>query len=457
MEQIFRAYDIRGIWNKDLDPGIALDIGRSAGSFMKSDLKAKSIAVGYDVRTSSKSLEGALVSGLLATGLNVLSVGGCSFGTAMMAGWREGAQVSAYITASHLPPEWNGLKLYFGDGVGFPEENIIAIKDRFLSRDFLSSGWKDIGKYRRMDYTDRYVDFWKERYLPHISRKGSNRIDIAVDCGGGATCLSAPRVFSALGVKARGINIEVDPTFSGRPSKPDPSNLKEMEDTVKKEGLEFGIAFDGDGDRAVTVDDTGRFLSSDRMGLIIARDLVLENGGGVVLANVESSMAVEDVLTPLGADVVRIRVGHTFLTLEAKKRKALFGMEKSGHIIVPHHVLFDDAMVAPLELLRIINKEDKPLSEIGRSIPQYPSFSKAFDCPDENKFSVVKSLTDDLKDEYDSVNTMDGARVDTDRGWVLIRPSNTSPVIRMTVEGRNEDGMKAMADDFNKRLTEKIP
>lgn len=454
MKHIFRAYDIRGIWNKDLDSSISLEIGKGLGSYLREDKGFSRVALGYDVRTTSKAMEGALVTGLLSTGIDVLSLGRCSFGTAMMAGWQEGYDASCYITASHLTPEWNGLKIYYGDGVGFPEENIMAIRDRYLKKAFSPVEWDNMGKFNYMDYTEKYVDFWKSRYQNVLSN--GERIGVGVDCGGGSMCLSAPHVMNALGVDAHLVNCEVDPYFSKRPSEPSPENLTELRDTVVENNLEFGIAFDGDGDRAVVVDDKGRFMSSDRLGIIIAMDIVKKRGGGLVLANVESSMAVEDVLVPIGADVKRIKVGHTFLTLEAKLHNAVFGVEKSGHLIVPEHVLFDDAMVAPLELLRILNTTGRSLSSYVDEIPQYPSASKAFDCGDDIKFSILDRLKDDLVGEFDHVNTMDGVRVDTDMGWVLIRCSNTSPVIRMTVEGRDDDSLARLTDQFGRRLVEKI-
>lgn len=449
MKHIFRAYDIRGIWNKDIDPRIAQDIGRALGSFVK-DRKMGRICIGYDVRTSSKIMESSVVSGLLSTGIDVLSVGRCSFGTAMYAGWRESCDASCYVTASHLTPEWNGLKIYYGDGVGFPEENIMAIRDIYLDGKFSSAGWDSVGKYESNEFRQAYTDFWKERYERDIS--GGKRRKLGVDCGGGAMSLSAPWVFDAVGADKREVNCVSDPFFRNRPSEPSPENLGILKERVLGEGLEFGIAFDGDGDRSVVVDDRGRFLSSDTLGIIIARELVKEEGGGLVLANVESSMAVEDVLEKEGAKVKRIRVGHTFLTLEAKQHNAIFGIEKSGHMIVPRHVLFDDAMVAPLELLRILNAKDVSLSKLADDVPKYPSVSKAFECPDEEKFDVVEKLKEEFSDVYDQVNTMDGVRVDTDDGWVLIRCSNTSPLIRMTVEGRNEKKMDSLCEEFSAEL-----
>lgn len=453
MRNIFRAYDIRGIWGEDLGPQGCLDIGRGLGAFLREDLGMKRVVVGYDVRTTSPSFNGALAAGLLSSGVDVTSVGRCGFGVAMFAGSHSGADASCFITASHLTPEWNGLKIYFGDGVGFPEEHIMAVRDRVMEKRFVDPSWKDAGSFMEEDYLDRYVDFWKMRYSNHFKQRKPR---IAVDCGGGAMTLSAPHVMTAVGAEVELVNGETDPFFRGRPSEPKPDNLVEMKDRVLEKDLDFGVAFDGDGDRAVVVDDTGRFLSTDRLGIIIASNLVVKNQGGLVLANVESSMAVEDVLVPIGARVKRIKVGHTFLTLEAKQNEAIFGVEKSGHLIVPEHVLFDDAIVAPLEVMRIINSEGRKLSEIANEIPQYETDSKAFNCPDDLKFRVVENLREELKKTKEKVNDMDGVRVDMEEGWVLIRCSNTSPFIRMTVEARSKASLKKITDEYSSMLEEEI-
>ncbi len=452
MKHIFRAYDIRGIWGQDLDPSIAMDIGYGLGAFLKEDLGFSRVSLGYDIRTTSKAMADAVISALLSSGIDVISLGQSSFGIALYGGYAEGVDASCFITASHLGPEWNGLKIYFGDGVGFPEEHIMSIRDRVLDRRFSRVDWRGMGNAVSEDYSSRYRDFWVGRYGGVLS--GSD-LRIGVDCGG-SMCLSAPDVISGCGVGSETVNCELDPHFKGRPSEPKPEYLGELRDLVIEKGLSLGVAFDGDGDRAVIVDDRGRFLSSDTIGIIMAKNLLQEKGGGLVLANVESSMAIEDVLLPLGAEVKRIKVGHTFLTLEAKQYGAIFGVERSGHMIIPDHVLFDDAIVTPLEVMRILATTGQKLSDIVDGVPQYPMDAVAVECPDETKFSVVESLKDEISAEFERVNTMDGVRVDTDDGWVLIRCSNTSPMIRLTVEGREISARDKLKGEFLGRLNKVI-
>ena len=222
-----------------------------------------------------------------------------------------------------------------------------------------------------------------------------------------------------------------------------------MEEVVRN-GADFGAAFDGDGDRVVIVDDLGRMLSADQCGTIIAKDLLVDHRGPV-LANVECSMLIERVLEPLGAKIVRIPVGHTFLTLEAKRRNAVLGIESSGHFVIPSFFLFDDAMIIPLKLAEILVKTGRKVSELVDELPQFPKARENLECDDKLKFEVIRILADRLADEYgaDRVNTMDGLRIDLNEdGWVLIRASNTSPLIRVTVEGATDAIMGKLMRKF---------
>ncbi len=452
-EHIFRAYDIRGTWGDELNARRCLDIGSGLASFLIEDLGFSKVAIGQDIRTTSRTFHGAVVSALLSSGLDVLDAGTCAFGVAMFAGLKGGVDASLYITASHLGPEWNGLKAYFGDGVGFPEEHIVSIGRRVMEGRTVSAGWDEQGKYSIVEALDGYIAFWRDHYGHKVAGRG---LSVGVDPGGGAMCLSASQVLNAVGARVMTVNGDVDPLFRNRPSEPRPKELGALKDLVMDSSLSFGVAFDGDGDRAVVVDDTGRFLSTDRLGTLIARSLVIEKGGGTVLANVESSMALEDVLVPLGARVKRIKVGHTFLTLEAKLERAIFGVEKSGHLIVPEHVLFDDAIVAPLEVLRMLSMTGRPLHELVDSVPEHPSASVAVDCPDGLKFAVVARLAERFKGSYERVNTQDGVRVDLEDGWALIRCSNTSPVIRLTVEARSDGSLGRIKSEFEGLLKEEM-
>jgi phosphomannomutase len=323
-----------------------------------------------------------------------------SFGVTLFAGWKEGLDISGYVTASHLTPEWNGLKLYYGDGVGFPEENFQQIQELSLSDAAKTVEWDKIQRIEQIDYTQRYIDFMIDNFKPE------RKLKVVLDCGNGSGCYTAPTIFSDLGTELTKLYCDINPRFPNRESEPTPESLKKLSETVLSENADFGIAFDGDADRGVIVDNKGRVLSADPVGILLGID-ILKHKKGIVLANVESSMAVERVLEPLGAKVNRIRVGHTFLTLEAKKQQAILGIERSGHMIIPEYFLFDDAMVIPLRIAEILAKNDEPLSELVDELPNYPKDTKNFDFPDIKKFQVIENLKNKFTDEYDKVNIME--------------------------------------------------
>jgi len=445
---IFRAYDIRGIYGEDLTQEIMLTIGKGLAAFMKKR-GMKRCLVGADIRITSPTLSNALISGISSGGIDVTSVGIASFGVALFAGWRKKYDVIAYVTASHLTPDWNGLKLYYEEGQGFPEEDIVEIRDIVLSNEYHVCGWAEVGDVDFLRYSREYVD--------HLSRKFEmkRKIKVIVDCGNGSNSLTAKDVFPAVGIDAIYMFDEPDGTFPNRQSEPTPEALTALTAKVQETEADFGVAFDGDGDRGVIVDDTGRVLTADPVGIILGLDL-LRKKKGLVLANVESSMAVEKVLIPEGAQVKRIKVGHTFLTLEAKEHGAMLGIERSGHMIIPEIFLFDDAMIIPLRLAQFLSGQDRKLSEIVDSIPAFPKHTTNFDCPDRVKFLVISELRDKFSREHDRVNVMDGVRVDLDDGWGLIRASNTSPVVRVTVEADSDDDLRKLVKYFEEEYQKAV-
>ncbi|DAC72630.1 MAG TPA: hypothetical protein DSN98_04205 [Thermoplasmata archaeon] len=448
-KQIFRAYDIRGLYNKDISPDVFYKIGLAAGTYVQQIMKGKQMVMGSDIRQSSAPLAYAFIAGVTATGTDVCHAGTTSFGQTLFSGGRMHADLVAFITASHLPPEWNGIKFYHGDGVGFPEDRLMAIRDLVLSDSFKTVDWDKIGQVHSIETRAEYKAF----FTSHFTFK--EKIKVALDCGGASMTLSAPEIFTALGLITVPIFCSTDPTFSHRPSDPKPKNLAVLVDAVKKNKCDFGVAFDGDGDRAVIVDNTGQILSADHTGIILGK-YGLKKKKGTIIVNVECSKVVKEQLEPLGFTVKQIPVGHTFLTLEAKLEHAPLGIESSGHLILPEYFLFDDALVIPLKIAEILEAEKKPLHDLVMTIPMYPTKKEEIDCPDEIKFDVVSQLKQQLVKEFEQVNIMDGVRVDLAEGWVLIRASNTSPIIRLTAEADNETILHDLVTKFLTRTHEII-
>ncbi len=441
---IFRAYDIRGIYNREIYPATMLRIGSALGTYAR-ERGWRSAVVGNDIRASSVLLSNALVSGLLYTGIEVTNVCTTSFGVCAFAGWLLKKDVIAYITASHLPPEWNGLKLYTGEGIGFSAYENERIRDIALADS--GSPAARIGHCHELNMRDEYVEYISKMFDPALFEARR----IAIDCGNGSMGLVAPEVMERVQLRADMLFPNPDPAFPNRPSEPTETNLGALKAEVTRKNLDFGAAFDGDGDRVVIIDDRGRVLSADQCGTILGKALLTDHEGPV-LANVDCSMLIE---RELNCTIERIPVGHTFLTKQAKQKNAVLGIESSGHYVIPHIFPFDDAMIVPLIIAQIITNTGKRLSELVDELPSYPKERRSVSCSDEVKFRVIDSLAARLSKEY-NLNTMDGIRIDLEDGWVLIRASNTSPLIRLTVEGITERAKQELMDKFIKLTEEEI-
>ncbi len=429
-DYIFRAYDIRGKVPSELDGDAAYRIGLALAD------NYSSTTLSHDIRKTSPSLALAFMAGFLEGGGDLAFQGVASFGVALFAGWKEDRKTTAYVTASHLPPEYNGLKFYYSDGVGFYEDDLAKIK-RLSIEGASKKSWRDYGSYESVDYAKDYVDHFSSRY-------DFNGMGIGIDCGGGAVSLVAEELFNSVNSNAVFLYSKPNPALSDRPPEPNPDGLQTLRETVLSKGLAMGAGFDGDGDRVTVVDNKGNFLTPEQITVIVAKDLAEEHGGGKVVANVECSMALERNLEPLGIEVVRIPVGHTFMTHYVKELNALIGVESSGHFIIPSVLPFDDSVPVVMELARIAG--DK-LSEVASEIETYPRKKVKVAVGEREKDAVMEKLKQKLASEYE-INTMDGIRIDLGKGWVLIRKSNTEPIIRVTVEAETNEEVNELVEKF---------
>ncbi|MFX0060677.1 MAG: hypothetical protein ACFFC7_00650 [Candidatus Hermodarchaeota archaeon] len=450
----FRAYDIRGLYNSELTPEVFFDLGSALGAYLIDNNLAKGgVFVGGDFRTTSPNLSYSLIGGLSGTGVDVTFAGRpVSFGVCLFSGWYEKKAACAFITASHLQAKWNGLKLYHGDGVGFSEKRIKELAEYYVQKKTVSTSWKDVGAIEVAECENEYIEFMLDRFS--IKRP----IKIVIDCGNASTSLIAPKLFQSFDhFEVIELFTNPDPTFPNRDPEPNEESLKVLSKTVIENKADLGVGFDGDGDRAVLVDDKGRVLLGDQTGTILGRKM-LEEKKGTVIANIECSSHIEHSMKDLASKIIRIPVGHTFLTLEARNHKdTVIGIESSGHIVLPWYYLFDDAILVPLKMAEILSIEKQKFSDLVDQIaPPLPKKSFPYSCDENIKFKVVEDLKTILSNKFDEVNTIDGVRVDLDGGWGLIRASNTSPVIRLTVEGETSQKFEEIKSLFEKELLQAI-
>jgi phosphomannomutase len=442
---IFRAYDIRGIYKKDIDEDVFRRIGFVLGR------KNKKFLVGHDIRKSGRNLAMALIEGLVTSGSKVFFCGKSSFGLCFFSGFKLKVDKTLFVTASHLPKEWNGLKINFGDGEPVSSKEIERIRDSVLKIKGRKIKFKR-PKFKKVNFKKEYIKTLLEKFP--LLKEG--KLKIVLDCGNGATSLTTPQIFKKFGFEVIELFCNPDPNFSNRDPEPTFEATKILREKVISEKADFGVAFDGDGDRGVIIDDKGRYLSGNQVGIILGKDILKESKNKKVVRTVSCSMAIDEELKKYGAKIIETPVGHTFVISAVKKNKAVLGIEESNHIVIPKYFLFDDAILIPLKIAEILIKERKKLSEIIDQIKIYPFEEIVFECPDEKKFEVVKSLAEKFKKEYKKVNTLDGAKVIFDFGWVLIRASNTSPKIRLYVEAKTKEKLKFLKDKFSKIIKQWI-
>ncbi len=448
MMSIFRAYDVRGVYGDTLTCEVMEKIGVALATLMRRKDMGSRVFVGADIRESSPKLKDAFIRGALSGGLDVTDVGITSFGIALFSGWRSKADVTAFITASHNPPEWNGIKFYDKDCVGFFEDMNSEI-GRMVDEDDLEISARK-GCLKREDHRDEYVEYLKKSF------QMKKEIKMLADCGNGSTCHSVPNVIGSIeGIDGSMMFDNIDPSFSGRGSDVEKDNLVPLKKKVIEMGADIGCAFDGDGDRCAIVDDKGNILNSDQITYALAKYMYGDEGGTLVI-NVECSMAIEEQMASRGIEVKRIPVGHTYMMQSARDENAKLGEETAYHFVLPEYFPFDDAIIVPLKLAEILSLTGKKLSEIVEDYPLYPKERIAVGCPDDLKFEVIERLKEKLSSRYDKVNTLDGVRVDLDEGWVLMRVSNTSPMIRITSEAVDKDKVERILSDFGKLLEDEI-
>lgn len=441
---IFREYDIRGIYGKDLNEDTMESIGKAAAIFVRKNGWTDNVVIGNDIRVSSPSLSEALARGVVSGGVNVIDAGTSSFGTCLFSGLKLKSSLTLYITASHLPPEWNGLKIYTGEGIPVPPALIKEIIDE---KPYPKPDYE--GSIEKANLKPDYVEFLKSKFK--ISRK----LKVVIDCGNGSTCLAAPDIFKALGFEVTELFCDVDPAFPNRPSDPSINNITKLIETMKSGAYDLGVAFDGDGDRAAVVDNKGRVLTGNELGSVIGKHILGRERGNVVIT-VACSMSMENELKKMGGMIIKVPVGHTFVISKCKDANALMGVEESGHMVLPEYFTFDDAVLIPLKIAEIIAESGKSLAEHYETLTVYPFEEIVFSCPDEKKFNVVINLLGEFREIYDKITDMDGVRLDFEDGWILIRASNTSPKIRLYVEATTQDKLEELKNTFSKVLQDEI-
>ncbi len=431
---VLREYDIRGQIGQTLHEGDFHAIGRAFGTVARrTTAERPRIAVGRDGRLSSPTLEASLVAGLQAAGVDVARIGVGPTPMLYFAVHHLECDAGMMVTGSHNPPDYNGVKMMMGHGP-FYADAIVELGTLAAAGAFAAGK----GRAEECPVLDAYVD----RLLRDAAALAP--LTVAWDAGNGAT----GDVMQRLARRLPGRHILLNETIDGRfpahhPDPTVPENLVQLIETVRREGCDLGIAFDGDGDRIGVVDGGGEILWGDQIIALLARRVLADRPGATVIADVKASQVLFDEIQRLGGKPLMWVTGHSVIKAKMAELGAPLAGEMSGHIFFADRFYgFDDAIYAGLRLLEVVTGEGRPLAALRAALPSRVNTPEIrFDCPDERKFAVVEEVRERLDAAGASFEAIDGVRVNTDDGWWLLRASNTQPVLVARCEALDTEAL----------------
>jgi phosphomannomutase/phosphoglucomutase len=448
-KKLFGTNGIRGTVNKELTPEIAIKVSQAIGTFFNK----KNLLVGHDARTSGPMFAKAVIAGLTATGCNVFFAGMASTPALQYAVKNHCMGGGVIITASHNPPEYNGIKVIWNDGIEISHEQETEIENIYFENKPAFAEWNKLGTKQELTVVNgEYVEAIKKHVkVPEIAEK---KYHVVVDAANSVGGLATPQLLRELGCKVTTINANVDGTFPGRMPEPRPENLQEIAATVKAVGADLGVAFDGDADRSIFVDENGEIYWGDKTFAVVEKQFLLENPNAKIVTPVSSSTLIKDVAEAYKGEIVWTKVGSVTVSQTMKEVKARLGGEENGGVFYgPHQAVRDGAMTTAL-ILGIMAKTGKKLSALVAEQPQYFIEKGKVACVEEKKEKVHKKLLEQVKGE--NVSTIDGVKIwFEDKSAILVRPSGTEPTYRLYAEAKTQEKALKLIEDYSVTL-EKI-
>jgi phosphomannomutase/phosphoglucomutase len=354
------------------------------------------------------------------------------------------------VTASHNPPKYNGIKVVWNDGIELSREQEIEIENIFFDERIHHAKWNNLGTTRDLpEVIDNYVEAIKE----HVGVAGiaKKHYHVVVDAANSVGSLAAPRLLRELGCKVTTINADIDGTFSGRLPEPRPENLEDLALTVKAVGADLGVAYDGDADRSIFVDENGEIHWGDKTFALVEKHFLKDNPGEKIITPVSSSTLVKDIADSYGGEIVWTKVGSVTVSQTMKKMNVKLGGEENGGIFYgPHQSVRDGAMATAL-ILDIMAKTGEKLSNLLEELPKYFIEKGKVECPNELKEKALEKLTDQLSGL--NINTIDGVKIwFEDKSAILMRPSGTEPIYRLYAEAKIEEKAVQLVQEYSLKL-----
>ncbi len=442
-KHIFREYDIRGIVGQDLTDKTVAVLGKAIGTFFNKN-GARRIAVGFDARVSSPRFCELLTEGFNESGCDAVLIGQVPTPVLYHTVYTKDVDGGVMITGSHNPPDHNGFKICLGKQTLFGSQ-IQSIKEIAFSGEFASG----MGSVEEIEVL---ADYEKD-ILSKISL-GNRKLKTVVDGGNGMGGVTGVPIYEKLGVELIKLFTEPDSSFPNH--HPDPTVTENLQDciaAVKESGADLGIAFDGDGDRIGIVDERGRIIWGDELMILLSREILKENKGATIIAEVKCSNNLFDHIKLRGGNAIMWKAGHSIIKAKMKETGAALAGEMSGHIFFADRFYgFDDAAYAGARVLEILSKTDKSLSELLSDLPEtFSTPELRVDCADDRKFEIVKKIAEEFA-ASNEVITIDGARIIFETGWGLVRASNTQAILVLRFEADSEENLRKIRETVEAKV-----
>ncbi len=441
----FGTNGIRGIPNDDLTTELSMTVGKAAATYFNSD----TIAVAKDTRISGDMIMNAVISGVMSTGSNVKYLGVLPT-PGLQYYCKKHKMPGIMITASHNPPEYNGIKCIDKDGTEISEDAEKSIENLIDNKKFKNVSWRMSGQiYIESNAIDEYINGIMS--LVDVKKIREKRFKVAIDTGNGAAYFTSPYLLSKYNCHIVSLNSNPDGTFSSRNSEPKPENLGDLISLMKSGNFDIGIAHDGDADRCVFIDEHGNFIDGDKSLSLIVKYSV--NSGDTVVTPVSSSDALSDICNEKKARLIKTKVGAPIVARTMIENKATIGGEENGGIIYGKHQYCRDGAMTLSLMLNLMASQGKKLSDLLNEIPDYTIIKSSMERKrnwDDIKNDILKIIKDKKIDETD------GLKIYDDDGWVLIRPSGTEKIIRIYAESRNRKRAMELSDKYKAILNDLI-
>ena len=442
--KLFGTTGVRKVYGEEFDLEMALNLGKSLGTYVDKG----TVMVARDARITGLMVADALTAGIMSTGVNVVRAGIIPTPTLAFITMKRGFDAGLMVTASHNPPEYTGVKFWSRNSMGFTPKEEAKLEEIYSSKNFKVANWDALGKETRIENAvDEHIKGLLEKCDADAIRSKSFRV--IVDPGNGAACVHTPYLMQRLNCQVVTINAQLDGHFPGRRSEPDEDSLGDLIQMIKKTGADLGIAHDGDSDRAVFVTELGEVIRGDRTIALLAKQSIGTSKDKTVVTTVDSSLVLDETVEKAGGNTIRTPVGDIQVAIKVAELKGVIGGEACGVYIFPDVHLAPEPFLAACKVLELMASTGKSFGELIAAIPQYPLLKGKIECPNDKKQIVMDALAKALPSKMGDVIevlTVDGLGVTLKQGWVLVRPSGTEPVIRITCEGPTKDVVKRILE-----------